>query len=114
VSDPELASCYHDADVFLSMSEHEGFAVPLVESMAFDLPVVAYSSTAIPYTLTGAGLTFSRKEFPLVGELLESVRTDAGLRENILRTQRERLERFSPTALRGMLKDALTRILGDR
>lgn len=113
VSDPELASCYHDADVFLSMSEHEGFAVPLVESMAFDLPVVAYSSTAIPYTLSGAGLAFSRKEFPLVGELLESVRTDTGLRENILRTQRERLERFSPAAVRVILKDALTRVLGD-
>ena len=113
VSDPELASCYHDADVFLSMSEHEGFAVPLVESMAFDLPVVAYSSTAIPFTLAGAGLSFSRKEFPLVGELLESVRTDTGLRKNILGAQRERLERFSPAAVRGMLKDALTRVLGD-
>jgi glycosyltransferase involved in cell wall biosynthesis len=113
VGDPELASCYADADVFLSMSEHEGFAVPLVESMAFDLPVVAYASTAVPYTLAGAGLSFSRKEFPLVGELLESVRTDGGLRENVLRAQRERLELFSPGAVRGTLKDALRRVLGD-
>jgi glycosyltransferase involved in cell wall biosynthesis len=113
VSDPELASCYDNADVFLSMSEHEGFAVPLVESMAFDLPVVAYSSTAIPYTLEGAGLAFNRKDLALVGELLESVRTDRGLREAVLRAQRERLERFSPAAVRGMLKDALTRVMGE-
>lgn len=112
VSDPDLASCYADADVFLSMSEHEGFAVPLVESMAFDLPVVAYSVTAIPYTLEGAGLAFGRKEFPMVGELLESLRTDKRLRESVIEGQRSRLEHFSPTSVRGMLKDAVERALG--
>ena len=112
VSDADLASCYAGADVFLSMSEHEGFAVPLVESMAFDLPVAAYSSTAIPYTLDGAGLAFDRKDFPMVGELLESLRTDADLREAVIRDQRERLEHFSPESVRAMLEDALGRVLG--
>ncbi|MBN2169061.1 MAG: glycosyltransferase family 4 protein, partial [Actinobacteria bacterium] len=52
ISDEDLAACYRDADVYLSMSEHEGFAVPLVESMAFDLPLLAYASTAVPHTLS--------------------------------------------------------------
>jgi glycosyltransferase involved in cell wall biosynthesis len=112
VSDPDLASCYRDADLFLSMSEHEGFAVPLVESMAFDLPVAAYSSTAIPYTLEGAGLTFDSKEFPMIGELLEAVRTDGRLRESVLAAQRNRLEHFSGGSVRGDLKEALRLVTG--
>jgi L-malate glycosyltransferase len=113
VSDPDLASCYSDADAFLSMSEHEGFAVPLVESMAFDLPVLAYSSTAIPYTLEGAGLAFDRKEFPMVGELLEQLRVDSGLRGSVLASQRARLESFSPEAVRSSLRVALERVAGE-
>lgn len=112
VGDPDLASCYAEADVFLSMSEHEGFAVPLVESMAFGLPVVAYSSAAVPYTLDGAGLSFSRKDFPMVGELLERVRTDPRLREAVLASQRERMSVFSHSAVKETLRQALERVLG--
>lgn len=112
VSDPDLASCYADADVFLCMSEHEGFAVPLVESMAFDLPVVAYASSAIPYTLDGAGLSFSRKDFPMVGELLERVRTDAALRRAMIDSQRARMAAFTHSAVKEALRNALERVLG--
>jgi glycosyltransferase involved in cell wall biosynthesis len=113
VSEEDLASCYTDADVFLSMSEHEGFAVPLVECMAFDLPVIAYSSTAIPYTLDGAGLTFNRKDFPMVGEMMESLRLDKALRGAVLKGQRERLRSFSPQQVRRTLKEALRRVVGE-
>jgi glycosyltransferase involved in cell wall biosynthesis len=43
------------------MSEHEGFGVPLVEAMWFDIPVLAYSSSAVPETLGEAGLMFNNK-----------------------------------------------------
>ena len=113
VSDADLAAFYRGSDAFLSMSEHEGFSVPLVESMAFDLPVVAYSSTAIPYTLRGAGLTFGRKDFAMVGELLESLRTDASLRDSVIEGQRARLEAFSPSSVRASLQQALERVTGE-
>jgi glycosyltransferase involved in cell wall biosynthesis len=44
---------YLAADLFLCLSEHEGFCVPLLEAMAFDLPVVAYRSTGVPYAMGG-------------------------------------------------------------
>jgi len=113
VSDAGLAACYRDADVYLSMSEHEGFAVPLVESMAFDLPVVAYASTAVPFTLQGAGMVFAEKDFAGVGELLESVRVNASLRGSLIASQRARLESFAPEAVRRDLKDALSHVTGE-
>ena len=51
----ELVAAYRTADVFVSMSEHEGFGVPLIEAMAAELPVLAFGAAAVPETLGGAG-----------------------------------------------------------
>lgn len=114
VSDSELAAYYRACDVFLCMSEHEGFGVPLVESMAFDLPVLAYRSTAVPYTLGGAGLTFAEKDFPMVGELMESLRTDRELSRGVVDSQRERLQVFSFDRVSSVLRSYVDGVTGDR
>ena len=44
VPDEDLAAFYRWADVYVSLSEHEGFCVPLVEAMAADVPVLAYAA----------------------------------------------------------------------
>ena len=93
--DDELFAVYRAADVFLSLSEHEGFCLPLVESMVFDLPVVAYDSTAVPDTLGGAGILVREKRVDRVAELVDIVAHDQRLREpSSSRGQRERLADF--------------------
>jgi len=56
IDDGALAQEYADADVFVCLSEHEGFCVPLIEAMAADLPIVALRAGAVPETLGHAGL----------------------------------------------------------
>ncbi|MGI8793876.1 MAG: glycosyltransferase family 4 protein, partial [Acidimicrobiales bacterium] len=51
ISFPELLAYYRTSDVFVCLSEHEGFMVPLLEAMHFGVPVVAYARTAVPETL---------------------------------------------------------------
>lgn len=58
VSDQALKAYYLVSHIFMIMSEHEGFCVPLVEAMAMKLPVVAYGSSAIPFTVGRAGLVW--------------------------------------------------------
>jgi glycosyltransferase involved in cell wall biosynthesis len=53
VPDVELAAYYRASSAYISLSEHEGFCVPLVEAMAMDVPVLAYSTAAVPDTLGG-------------------------------------------------------------
>jgi len=55
VSDDVLYSYYRAADLFVSASEHEGFGMPLIEAMAFDIPVVAYAAGAVAETIRYPG-----------------------------------------------------------
>ena len=59
VSDEALKAYYLVADAFVTVSEHEGFCVPLVEAMSMKLPITAYASTAIPETLGDAGINIA-------------------------------------------------------
>ena len=66
--------------VYISLSEHEGFCVPLVEAMAADVPVLAYAAAAVPDTLGGAGVQFAPKDLEYAAELLGALAFDDDLR----------------------------------
>ncbi|MBM3312146.1 MAG: glycosyltransferase family 4 protein, partial [Candidatus Aminicenantes bacterium] len=74
--DGEMYALYRAADVFLSLSEHEGYCLPLVEAMIFDLPVVALAAAAVPYTLGGAGALVKDGRPDLVAELVDLAARD--------------------------------------
>src|SRR5712664_3213111 len=94
VSDDELAVYYRHAAVYISLSEHEGFCVPLVEAMAADVPVLAYAAAAVPDTLGGAGVQFAPKDLEMAAELLGSLAFDDTLRATVIAGQRRRLADF--------------------
>ena len=68
---PQLLALYRTAGVYLCMSEHEGFCVPLLEAMAFGVPVAAYESSAVGETVGSGGVLFARKDFRSVAEDME-------------------------------------------
>ncbi len=107
VPDDEMFALYRASRVFLSLSEHEGFCLPLLESMAFDLPVVAYAAGAVPDTLDGAGVLVRTKRPDLVGELVRAVAEEGPLRERILAGQRERLARYKAVDVGEILLEAI-------
>ena len=94
VSFEKMLGCYHGADLFLCMSEHEGFCVPLLEAMYFDIPIVAYQSSAIGYTLGGSGILLDKKNPLETAGVMDKVIRDEALRNRILSKQRKRLQDF--------------------
>ena len=110
VSDAVLAAYYQLADAFLTMSEHEGFCMPLVESMLFDVPIVAYKAGAVPYTLDGAGILVNRKDPAEIAELLHVIVRDPGLKARLLSRQRARLEFFRPERVKTLLRGYLEKL----
>lgn len=96
VSDEQLFAHYRAADAYLSMSEHEGFCVPLVECMIFGVPVVAYAAAAVPETLGEAGVLVRHRRYEEIAALVHLVATDAGARGRLVAAGRARLELFRP------------------
>lgn len=103
VPNADLAAYYRTARVYLSLSEHEGFCVPLLEAMALDVPVLAYAAAAVPETLGGAGMTFFPKDLEYAAELLGELAYNPGLRRRIVEGQRRRLAEFGEDRIRTAL-----------
>lgn len=106
---PEILAFYRVADVFLCMSEHEGFCVPLVEAMYFEVPVIAYDCCAVPWTLGGSGIVVDSKDPAELALLIDRVVSDSGLKQKIIGGQKKRLEDFSYERI----KDTFARQLSD-
>lgn len=92
----ELLAYFKGADAYLTLSEHEGFCVPLIEAMHFELPVFAYGSSAIPETLNGAGILIKKKDHKRIAELLNTVLTNQEICDKIITGQNNRLKDFKP------------------
>ena len=104
VPDAELAVYYRHAAVYMSMSEHEGFCVPLVEAMATDVPILAYAAAAVPETLGGAGVQFSPKDLEQAAELAGALVFDQDFRSGVIAGQRRRLQDFGDARMIGHLE----------
>ena len=87
VPDEDLAAYYRTASVYLSLSEHEGFCVPLLEAMAADVPVWP-TEPAVADTLGGAGVLFDPKDLEFAAELLGQLAFDPPLRARVIAGQR--------------------------
>lgn len=107
VPDDDLAAFYRWADVYVSLSEHEGFCVPLVEAMAADVPVLAYGAGAVPETLGGAGVLFAPKDLELAAEALGMLVYDRPFRDSVVAGQRKRLDDFSSSRVGRQLRDMI-------
>ena len=97
--------------MFVSMSEHEGFCVPLVEAMICDTPIVAYSSTAVPFTLGEAGIQFHKKEYVEIAGICHKIKEDKVFRNSILDSQRKQLQTYSKQAIEKSIEEFLSPIL---
>lgn len=114
VTQGQLIGAYKEADIFLCLSEHEGFCIPLLEAMAHHVPVVAYDAGAVAETLDGAGVLVREKRYGLVAEVLGRISEDGALRAAIIAGQDARLARYEGQDFGGLLRGALAPLLGAR
>ena len=100
----EILAYYSIADVFICMSEHEGFCVPLVEAMYFHAPIVAFSSSAIPSTLNGSGVLLeSKNDMKTCAEAVYKVTSDKEYAARIVDGQNKRLLDFDREKILSMI-----------
>ena len=110
VTDAELAAHYRSADVFVCLSEHEGFCVPLLESMHHGVPIVAYATTAVPETLGRGGVSLPSKSPTVVAAAVHRVLGDAELRAQLVDAGRARLADFDLAVTRATWRAAIEQV----
>jgi glycosyltransferase involved in cell wall biosynthesis len=94
ITQAELIACYRSADLFLSLSRHEGFCVPLLEAMYFDVPILALARAAVPETVGDAACLFDTADPEEAAALVRLLLDDAERREELIARGRRRLERY--------------------
>jgi glycosyltransferase involved in cell wall biosynthesis len=92
---PELLAYFHRADVFVCLSEHEGFCVPVIEAMELGLPVVAYAATAVTETVADAGVLLDDKDPLAVAAAVDDLLSDPPRRTSVIDAGRARAATFS-------------------
>lgn len=111
VTDAQIKSLYVCADVFLCMSEHEGFCVPLVESMYFRVPIVAWGLTAVPETMGDCGFVQEEWDEFAFAAYIDKIVEDDRTAERLGTLGRRRYrEAFAPRVLRQKLHEIITEV----
>lgn len=111
INDAELAAYYESSDVFVCLSEHEGFCVPLLEAMRARLPIVAKATSAVPETLGDAGLLLTTSRPSIVAAAVHRVVTDEPLRATLVERGLVRSAAFAPDVVAASFLQALEPVL---
>ena len=89
-----LAAYYRVADLYACASVHEGYCLPLLEAMHCDVPVVARAAGGMPEAMDGAGVLYSGLDAASLAELFDAILSGRDLKNRILASQRERMQRL--------------------
>jgi glycosyltransferase involved in cell wall biosynthesis len=106
VSDERLVELYRGSDVFVCLSEHEGFGLPVFEAMRYRLPVVAWATTSFRELLARHPFAFPHFDLDLFACAVASL-AQPGVRERLLELQYAILLGYNSDILRLQIKTAL-------
>ncbi len=94
VDEATIDRCYAEADLYVSMSLHEGFGVPLVEAMAHGVPVLARRAGAVALTLGEAGRLVDGGPAAM-GRAMAALAADPAARAALVEAGRRRLDELA-------------------
>lgn len=107
ISDDELYGWYRVSDLYLSLSQHEGFGVPLVESMIFDVPVLAFAAGAVSWVVGNQKQLINNKDPEVVSDAMLKLIQDNSILKTILAEQSTNCERFKFSKIKKQFADSL-------
>ena len=95
VPDDQLVAFYQSATFYAFPSLNEGFGIPVVESFAADLPLMASRSASLPEVAGDAALFFDASSVEDIECAIVTMATDESIRLQLKVKGRQRLKHFS-------------------
>jgi glycosyltransferase involved in cell wall biosynthesis len=95
VTDDEKAALYNNAACFTLPSHYEGFGMPILEAMQYNIPTVLSDIEVFHEVAGQAAIYFNKDEPKDIAEKLSSVIKDKNLRNLIINKTEGRLKSFS-------------------
>lgn len=95
ILDEELALLYNNADMFIYPSFYEGFGMPVIEAMAYNLPVICSNSSSLPEVAADAALYFDPGNPDELAAKIEILIKDGVKKEELIKKGREQIKKFT-------------------
>ena len=94
VADADLPSIYSAAEFFVFPSLHEGFGLPIIESMACGAPVISSNSASLPEVAGGAAIMVDATDADGLRAAIERLARDRRLRDDLRAKGLKRVQQF--------------------
>jgi len=107
VSDEKLIELYQTSTVFICLSEHEGFGLPVFEAMRYRLPVVAWATTAFRELLVNHPFAFPNFDLDLFAASIGALENE-NVKSRLLELQNSVLQSYSSDILIKQISSALS------
>lgn len=95
ISSQEIDSLYARASIFAFPSLDEGFGIPVLEAMAYDVPVLTSNRSALPEVAGDAALLVNPYRTEEIASALSRLAHDADLRAQLARAGQQRIKLFT-------------------
>lgn len=102
---------YKGSDVLLCQSEHEGFCVPIIESMIHELPIVGYDCCAVGETMGQGSLAIPTKDPEIVAGVLDRLMQSEELRAEAIAAQSKHLKWYEPSCVEQKFLNAIKKVI---
>jgi glycosyltransferase involved in cell wall biosynthesis len=104
----QLGDAYRAADALVTLSEHEGFCIPLLEAFGLRLPVVARPAGGVAEVAGDAALLPEDRDPAVLAELLALALEDGELRDELRRRGDGRVAVYAPDRTAGAMREILS------
>ena len=107
VSSSELFSYYIGSHVFMLLSEHEGFCVPVLEAQYHHLPIIALNRGAVKETMGDEQLVFDDVDYDVLASAAHVVCDSQSVRSYLAAKGRENYNNYSMPNLEKKFIDSI-------
>lgn len=95
VPDDQLPEFYKNASLYVFPSLHEGFGLPPLEAMQYNLPVISSSKTCLPEILGNSALFFDPNDAHEIAHCASVAIHDQNTRTNLIENGKNILKKYS-------------------